>query len=93
MTDVSTSTAAASPDEWREQLVDALVADGTITQARVEAAMRTVPRHEFTPAATLEQAYALYEAVPTKWDEHGAGGGPDQEPRAGHDLLARPELN
>lgn len=71
MTDVSTSTAAASPDEWRDHLVDALVADGTITQARVEAAMRTVPRHEFTPAATLEQAYAPYEAVRTKWDEHG----------------------
>lgn len=42
----------------RAQLVDALVADGTIRTPSVEAALRTVPRHVFAPEATLPDAYA-----------------------------------
>ncbi|WP_133740382.1 methyltransferase, FxLD system [Actinorugispora endophytica] len=56
----------------RNRVVDDLVADGTIVSARVEAAMRTVPRHLFAPEASLEEAYHPYNAVFTKTDEHGA---------------------
>ncbi|MFB4298473.1 methyltransferase, FxLD system [Actinomadura sp. NTSP31] len=57
--------------ELRRQMVDALVADGTIISTQVEAAMRAVPRHRFAPEASLEQAYDAYKAVFTKKDEHG----------------------
>jgi protein-L-isoaspartate(D-aspartate) O-methyltransferase len=33
--------------------------------------MRAVPRHEFTPGASVEKAYQPYAAVITKTDEHG----------------------
>lgn len=55
----------------RDQVVDQLVADGTIASKDVEAAMRKVPRHLFTPDAPLERAYDTYAAVITKVDEHG----------------------
>lgn len=62
------------PDEanrLRNKVVDELCADGTISSAEIEAAMRKVPRHEFAPEATLEKAYETYAAVITKTDEHG----------------------
>jgi protein-L-isoaspartate(D-aspartate) O-methyltransferase len=55
----------------RGALVDRLIADGAIRSARVEAAVRTVPRHVFAPGASLEEAYAN-TTLPTKRDEHGA---------------------
>jgi protein-L-isoaspartate(D-aspartate) O-methyltransferase len=54
----------------RAALVDRLIADGTIRSARVEAAVRTVPRHVFAPGASLEEAYAN-NTLPTKRDEQG----------------------
>ncbi|WP_344282132.1 methyltransferase, FxLD system [Actinomadura napierensis] len=54
----------------RGQMVDALVADGTIISTQIEAVMRAVPRHRFAPDAPLEQAYDAYKAVFTKKDEH-----------------------
>lgn len=62
------------PDEatrLRNKVVDELCADGTISSPEIEAVMRRVPRHEFTPGATLEKAYDTYAAVITKTDEHG----------------------
>jgi protein-L-isoaspartate(D-aspartate) O-methyltransferase len=42
----------------RAAMVDALVAAKAVTSKRVEAAMRRVPRHLFTPGADLASAYA-----------------------------------
>lgn len=42
----------------RAAMVDSLIAANTITSKRVEAAMRRVPRHVFTPGADLTAAYA-----------------------------------
>jgi protein-L-isoaspartate(D-aspartate) O-methyltransferase len=55
----------------RDKVVDQLRADGTISTPEIEAAMRKVPRHEFTPDAPLDKAYETYAAVITKTDEHG----------------------
>ncbi|MFD7720614.1 methyltransferase, FxLD system [Streptomyces sp. NPDC059814] len=62
------------PDEatrLRNKVVDELCADGTISSPEIEAAMRKVPRHEFTPNTPLDKAYDTYAAVITKTDEHG----------------------
>jgi len=56
---VAAATAVAQ-DEYaarREAMVDALVADGIITDARVIAAMKAVPRHEFVPRGQIGSAY------------------------------------
>lgn len=49
----------------RNALVDQLKEAGVLTDARVERAMRAVPRHLFVPDVDLETAYAN-EAIPTK---------------------------
>ncbi|RXS81478.1 methyltransferase, FxLD system [Streptomyces sp. TM32] len=62
------------PDEatrLRNKVVDELRADGNISSPEVEAVMRKVPRHEFTPGTPLDKAYETYAAVITKTDEHG----------------------
>ncbi|GAA2268949.1 hypothetical protein GCM10010415_38560 [Streptomyces atrovirens] len=62
------------PDEairLRNKVVDELCADGTLSSPEIEAAMRKVPRHEFTPDTPLDKAYDTYTAVITKTDEHG----------------------
>lgn len=62
------------PDEatrLRNKVVDELRADGDISSPEIEAAMRKVPRHEFTPNTPLDKAYDAYAAVITKTDEHG----------------------
>ncbi|MFD9818810.1 methyltransferase, FxLD system [Streptomyces violascens] len=63
-----------SPDQaasLRDKVVDELCADGTIVSPEIEAVMRKVPRHLFTPGAPLDQAYNTYAAFITKVDEHG----------------------
>jgi protein-L-isoaspartate(D-aspartate) O-methyltransferase len=65
MTDASTRA-----DQLRARLADDLVASGIVVSSRVEAAVRTVPRHLFTPGSTLEDAYAQ-DVVVTKRDERG----------------------
>lgn len=62
------------PDEatrLRNNVVDTLRAEGWITSPEVEAVMRAIPRHAFTPEVSLEKAYEPYAAVVTKTDEHG----------------------
>ncbi len=62
------------PDEatrLRNKVVDELCADGNISSPEIEAVMRKVPRHAFTPDTPLEKAYDTYAAVITKTDEHG----------------------
>ncbi|MFD4553492.1 methyltransferase, FxLD system [Streptomyces sp. NPDC058469] len=68
------TNATVEPDEatrLRNRVVNELCADGTISSPEIEAVLRRVPRHEFTPDATLEKAYDTYAAVITKTDEHG----------------------
>ncbi|MEU6760357.1 methyltransferase, FxLD system [Streptomyces sp. NPDC046685] len=61
----------ADPEALRTAMTDQLVREGAIRSKEVEAAFRTVPRHEFAPEAPLAQAYSAHEAVPTKKNEHG----------------------
>ncbi|GGQ42977.1 methyltransferase, FxLD system [Couchioplanes azureus] len=58
--------------ELRSALVERLRADGKITSAAVEAAVRAVARERFLPADTpLEVAYGVDNSVVTKRDAHG----------------------
>nr|BAJ19041.1 putative truncated O-methyltransferase [Streptomyces sp. SANK 62799] len=57
--------------QLRDEVVDQLIADGTIVSKAVEAAMRKVPRELLTGDVPLEQAYDTYAAVITKVGEDG----------------------
>lgn len=61
----------ADPEALRTAMVDQLVRAGTIRSKPVEAAFRTVPRHEFAPEATPVKAYDPHDIVATKRNEHG----------------------
>ncbi|MEV0681711.1 methyltransferase, FxLD system [Actinosynnema sp. NPDC050436] len=50
----------------RNEVVDALVAEGTIVSPQVEVAMRTVPREVFAPEGELEKVYDLGRGFVTK---------------------------
>ena len=66
-----TRTVTGDPARLRGELADALVAKGSITDERVEAAFRTVPRHLFAPPGSpLEAAYAD-DVIRTKFDHSG----------------------
>lgn len=78
MTDMATppetNGEAASPDraaQLRKQVVDDLIAEGTIVSAPVEAAMRKVPRELFAPGANLDEVYHCYNGLVTKRDAEG----------------------
>lgn len=55
----------------RHAMVDALVATGAVTDPRVEAAMRAVPRERFLPGVAPAEAFQLDDGVVTKRDENG----------------------
>ncbi|MEU9737165.1 methyltransferase, FxLD system [Streptomyces sp. NPDC048002] len=62
------------PDEatrLRNKMVDELRAEGTLSSPEIDAVMRKVPRHAFTPDTPLDRAYEPYGAVITKTDEFG----------------------
>lgn len=58
-------------ERLRNELVDQLVEQGRVRTPRVKETLRTVPRHLFVPAATLEDAYTN-STVDTKHDSSGA---------------------
>ncbi|MFC4585344.1 methyltransferase, FxLD system [Sphaerisporangium corydalis] len=58
-------------ERLRADLVDFLLARGTIKSGRNEAALRSVPRHAFVPDVSSETAYAPDDAVVTKRDIAG----------------------
>jgi protein-L-isoaspartate(D-aspartate) O-methyltransferase len=64
------SVDTVSGEGLRAAMVDQLVADhadkGLTMRPEVDAALRAVPRHLFTPDAALEEAYRADEAVITK---------------------------
>lgn len=64
------SVDTVSGEGLRAAMVDQLVADhadkGLSMRPEVEAALRAVPRHLFTPGAALEEAYRSDQAVITK---------------------------
>lgn len=68
---MTTATAGSAPETLRASMVDLIKETGHARTSRVEQAMRAVPRHEFVPDATLEDAYADI-AVITKRDANGA---------------------
>jgi protein-L-isoaspartate(D-aspartate) O-methyltransferase len=47
-----------SPESLRAAMVDQILKAGHARSPAVEKAMRTMPRHQFVPAASLEDAYA-----------------------------------
>ena len=66
-----TATGALESGRLRDELTDALFAKGSITDPRVAAAFRAVPRHLFAPPGTsLEAAYAD-DVIRTKFDLSG----------------------
>jgi protein-L-isoaspartate(D-aspartate) O-methyltransferase len=78
VTDTTTSPGAsgeaASPDraaQLRKQVVDELIAEGTIVSAPVEAAMRKVRRELFAPGGNLDEIYHCYNGFVTKRDADG----------------------
>jgi protein-L-isoaspartate(D-aspartate) O-methyltransferase len=60
-----------SPESLRAAMVDQILKAGHARSPAVEKAMRTMPRHQFVPAASLEDAYADI-AVITKQAPDGA---------------------
>ncbi|MER5938651.1 methyltransferase, FxLD system [Streptomyces sp. NPDC001928] len=64
------TTPTADAERLRNALVDQLRADGHARTPAVETALRTVPRHVFVPAASLEDAYAN-APVHIKYDTDG----------------------
>lgn len=55
----------------RNQVVDELIANGTITSPAIEAAMRQVPREAFAPEAELDAVYHPWNGLVTKRDTDG----------------------
>ncbi|MFF3277214.1 methyltransferase, FxLD system [Streptomyces chrestomyceticus] len=62
---------SCDPVQLRDHVVDELIARGEIVSKDVEAVMRKVERHRFTPGASLKDAYRPYHAVVTKRTEQG----------------------
>jgi protein-L-isoaspartate(D-aspartate) O-methyltransferase len=65
-------------DGLRNRLVDWLVDQGYLRDARVEEAFRAVPRHLFLPGFAIEDAYSD-EAILTHW-EHGRPASSSSQP-------------
>src|ERR1700691_3971277 len=69
MTSVGIDSEAAA--KLRDEMVGELIDDGVITSETVESAMRAVPRHLFTPDASVDEAYSPYDSVVTVRDAAG----------------------
>ena len=64
------ASSTSEAERLRNALVDQLRASGNVHTARVESALRTVPRHLFVPDAPLQDAYAN-APVHIKYDTDG----------------------
>jgi protein-L-isoaspartate(D-aspartate) O-methyltransferase len=60
-----------SPSALHQAMVDALKQRGDLTDPRVEAAFRAIPRHLFLPGVPVELAYTD-DAIPVKRDNDGS---------------------
>ncbi|WP_405060322.1 methyltransferase, FxLD system [Kribbella sp. NBC_01505] len=63
------STISYSPEVLRAAMVDRIRGVGHASTPAVDAAMRTVPRHEFVPEASTEDAYADIAVVTKRTDD------------------------
>jgi protein-L-isoaspartate(D-aspartate) O-methyltransferase len=52
------TTTDSAPETLRDAMVDNIKQAGYARTRAIEAAMRTVPRHEFVPEANVADAYA-----------------------------------
>lgn len=68
---MNTAPTGTAPEMLRASMVDRIKESGHARSGAVEEALRTVPRHEFVPDASVEDAYADI-AVITKRDSSGA---------------------
>ncbi|GLZ30900.1 hypothetical protein Lesp02_30890 [Lentzea sp. NBRC 105346] len=78
--------------QLRTKMVDELISEGTIVSARVEAAMRKVPREQFAPGVDLEEVYQLYNGVVTKRDEAGTSVSSVSAPQVQAHMLEQAEI-
>ncbi|MFF0293808.1 methyltransferase, FxLD system [Kitasatospora sp. NPDC004614] len=69
---MSTQPTTSEAEELREQMIATLRESGDLTSTAVEQAMRRVQRHEFTPGASLKEAYSAFDAVVTKVTDSGS---------------------
>jgi protein-L-isoaspartate(D-aspartate) O-methyltransferase len=68
----TTATTGSAPETLRADMVDRIKTAGYARTPAVEDALRTIPRHEFVPEATVEVAYDVDTAVITKRADTGA---------------------
>lgn len=52
-----TNAISTHPEDLREQMISHIRAAGHLHSERIEQALRAVPRHQFVPAASVEEAY------------------------------------
>lgn len=91
----ATTSAAITSDraaELRTQMVDTLLAEGTVVSSWVEAAMRKVPRELFAPGVDLDEVYQLYSGVVTKRDETGTSVSSVSAPQVQAHMLEQAEI-
>lgn len=70
-TNVDAPHEAQDAEALRETMIGALREMGAVRSDRIAEVFRAVPRHWFTPEASLEDAYDPRDAVHVKWDDHG----------------------
>jgi protein-L-isoaspartate(D-aspartate) O-methyltransferase len=81
----------ATVDAHRDALIDTLKQRGDLTDPRIEAAFRAVPRHLFLPDVPLELAYSD-QSIPVKYDLDGAVLSSVSQPSMIAAMLAQMEL-
>ncbi|MFD7307709.1 methyltransferase, FxLD system [Promicromonospora sp. NPDC059942] len=63
---------SVSPEDLRERMIAELVESGVLSDPRIEAAFRAVPREVFAPAGTPpEMSYATDDALRTRFADNG----------------------
>jgi protein-L-isoaspartate(D-aspartate) O-methyltransferase len=78
--------------QLRQQVVDELLAEGTVVSAPIEAAMRKVPREMFAPGAELEALYHCSNGYVTKRDADGNSTSSISAPQVQAHMLEQAEI-